>query len=225
MPAPKFDLVLIDFDGTLGATRAAIAHCVKATLLEVTGSAPSDSSVLEVISSGAGLEDTFRTLIKGTLDLDSVSQLIKSYRARYDVEGDPRTTMFPGWRDVLSALSRLGVAAVVVSNKGIKSVLSAVNQFGIADRVALVIGDTPGIPTKPDPAVFHALIQPRYPEVERERILVVGDTDADIRFARNIEAASCWASYGYGRREVCSALKPDYTIESPSSLLKVIAEC
>lgn len=74
-----------------------------------------------------------------------------------------------------------------------------------------------------EPAVFHAVILPRYPEVNRERVLVVGDTDADIRFARNIEAASCWASYGYGRREVCSALKPDYTIESPSLLLEVIA--
>ncbi len=223
MPDLKFDLVLIDFDGTLCATQAAIAHCVKATLLEETGAAPSDSSVLEVISSGVGLEDTFRTLVKVTLDADTVSRLVKSYRARYDVEGDPGTTMFPGWHDVLSSLSRLGVAAVVVSNKGIKSVQNAMNQFGIADRVALVIGDMPGISRKPDPAVFHAVILPRYPEVNRERILVVGDTAADIRFARNLEAASCWASYGYGRREVCSALKPDYTIESPLLLLEVIA--
>ena len=223
MPALKFQLVLIDFDGTLCATQDAIAHCVKATLLEETGAAPCDASVLEVISSGVGLEDTFRTLVKRTLDAESVSRLIKTYRARYDVEGDPRTTIFPGWRDVLSSLSRLGVAAVVVSNKGIKSVQNAMNQFGIANQVALVIGDTPGISRKPDPAIFHAVIQPRYPEVNRGRILVVGDTDADIRFARNIQAASCWASYGYGRREACSALKPDYTIESPLSLLKVIA--
>ena len=179
----KFDLVLIDFDGTLCATQAAIAHCVKATLLEEQALRPPNSSVLEVISSGVGLEDTFRTLVKVALDADTVSRLVKNYRARYDVEGDPRTTMFPGWHEVLSSLSRLGGAAgVVVSNKGIKSVQNAMNQFGIADRVALVIGDMPGISRKPDPAVFYAVILPRYPEVNRERVLVVGDTDADIPF-------------------------------------------
>lgn len=43
-------------------------------------------------------------------------------------------------------------------------------------------------------------------------VLVVGDTEADIRYARNIGARSVWCSYGYGEQERCRELKPEFVV-------------
>jgi phosphoglycolate phosphatase len=83
-----------------------------------------------------------------------------------------------------------------------------------------VLGDEPGIPKKPDPVLFNEHIFPRYANVDRERILMVGDTDVDIQFARNSGIASCWVRYGYGDAKKCERLMPEYQasgiVEIPS---------
>jgi phosphoglycolate phosphatase len=220
-----FDLLLVDFDGTLCATRPAIVHCLRATLVELTGEAPPDEELDVVIGRGIALEETFHHLAPRALHGDEalLPRLVKTYRERYARDGDARTTLFAGWPEALAAINAAGVAVAVVSNKGPKAVHAALAQFGIDRQVALVVGDTPGLAKKPDPAVFHQVIRPAYPDVTTSRILVVGDTDADIRLARNAGLVSCWAQYGYGDPVVCTSLAPDLVIDSPLALAAFVA--
>ena len=41
---------------------------------------------------------------------------------------------------------------------------------------------------------------------------MLGDTETDIRFARNIGVPAFWARYGFGNAETCEALKPERTL-------------
>jgi phosphoglycolate phosphatase len=216
----SFDLILIDFDGTLCATRPAIVHCMRATLAELTGETPLEHELDAVIGRGIGLDDTFRHLAPRALhrNADLLPRLVHSYRERYAQEGDSLTSLFAGWTETLSALDSAGIVAAVVSNKGPKAVHAALARFGIDRQIALVVGDMPGVAKKPDPAVFHQIIRPAYPDVPASRILVVGDTDADIRLARNAGLVSCWAQYGYGDPVLCRSLAPDFVIETPIAL-------
>jgi phosphoglycolate phosphatase len=219
-----FDLLLVDFDGTLCATRQAIVHCLRATLTELVGETPHDAELDVVIGRGIALEETFHHLAPHALDGDDtlLPRLVKTYRDRYARDGDSLTTLFEGWPDALAAISAAGVAVAIVSNKGPKAVQAALAQFGIDRQVAMVVGDTPGLAKKPDPAVFNQVIRPAYPDVPVSRILVVGDTDADIRLARNAGLVSCWARYGYGDPVLCRSLAPDLVIDTPLGLAAAV---
>ena len=51
-------------------------------------------------------------------------------------------------------------------------------------------------------------------DLQAANALVVGDTEADIKYAQNIGARSVWCSYGYGEQEKCRQLKPDFIVGS-----------
>jgi len=58
-------LVIFDFDGTLFDTHASIAHCIAQTfsvMAPLPLPQPSPEAIMATISTGAGLEDTFRLL-------------------------------------------------------------------------------------------------------------------------------------------------------------------
>lgn len=118
-----------------------------------------------------------------------------------------------------------------MSNKGVAAVKTALERNGLDGCVPedLIIGDkTPGAKRKPDPASFVDVLIPilreRYGvgEVESEKVLVVGDTVADVQFARNIGSKVCWCRYGYGDREACQELGPDSVVDSLEEVVAIV---
>ncbi|QLP97961.1 MAG: HAD family hydrolase [Rhodoblastus sp.] len=77
-----------------------------------------------------------------------------------------------------------------------------------------VIGATGAAPVKPDPRAVMHRIDPIFGQGRRDDALMVGDTGADMAFARAIGVASCWVSYGYGRPEDLRRLQPTLTAAS-----------
>jgi phosphoglycolate phosphatase len=66
-------------------------------------------------------------------------------------------------------------------------------------------------------------VMPLFVGATASEFLMIGDTSADIAFARAVGIKSCWASYGYGDRETCRALAPDYEIASISDLIAIVS--
>ena len=69
---------------------------------------------------------------------------------------------------------------------------------------------------------YTDFIQPKFKEIDPKQILMVGDTPADLLFAQNIGADSCWAEYGYGDAKTCRALNPTYTIKHLTDILAIL---
>ncbi|KAL6901359.1 HAD-like domain-containing protein [Trichoderma evansii] len=232
-------LVIFDFDGTLFDTHASISHCIKLTfdaLLPAGQETPSEIEIHRLISSGAGLQDTFRTLqpsgsaaaekLQWTTELEE--RWIATYRDLYAQHGQPLIKPFPLAVELLHRLREAGVVISIISNKGVAAVVTALNGNGLGGAVdeELIVGDkTPGATRKPDTASFTNVLLPKLKDakygiselegIESGRdVLVVGDTVADIQFAANIGAKSVWCRYGYGDRNACESLKPDYTVDS-----------
>ncbi len=49
---------------------------------------------------------------------------------------------------------------------------------------------------------------------------MIGDTEADLKFAAAIQADACWASYGEGDPVACKALNPRYMIRRFTEIKK-----
>jgi phosphoglycolate phosphatase len=218
-----FDLVIFDYDGTLSDTRFAIAHCIASAFAKHGRSAPARERIMLTMSQGRSLRDTCLVLYpKLREDEAALGEIVGTYRALYRDESEPLIKMFPGAAAVLQELHAIGVKCVVVSNKGFDAVRRALDQFAMAALVSLVFAEEAGVPTKPDPALLTGRILPRFPQIPRERVLMVGDTEIDIEFAARAGVACCWAAYGFGDRERCLALSPTYVIESIEELPALI---
>ena len=206
-----YELIIFDFDGTLFDTRASISYCIEKTFSKLGQTVPSKDAVNVMVSTGVGLEDAFRLLEADySLTPNGLSGWISAYREIYKAEGLALIQPFPGASTLLSSLAATKIPIVVVSNKGISAIEAVLSRAGLSSFVDQVVGDTPGMKKKPDPMSFHECIAPKFAPVDPRRVMVVGDTTADIQYAQNIEAHVCWAAYGYGEQEKCRALMPDF---------------
>lgn len=131
---------------------------------------------------------------------------------------------------------------VVVSNKGIKAVEAVLKNAEMDGLVEMVLGDMPGVRRKPDPMSYFEIIAPAFEQkggdehgdgsdedevrhadrLDPKNVLIIGDTAADIQFARNIGAIACWAKYGYGHKEECEKLGPELVVDSLEEVQRLV---
>ncbi len=122
---------------------------------------------------------------------------------------------------MLATLEGAGITLVLVSQKAKRTLAQVLAQFAIEQCFTVVLGSDDVTAAKPHGAMYERHIIPVCGDPARDRVLVVGDTDIDLRFAANIGARSCWAEYGYGHPASCRALNPTYTIRDVAALPSV----
>lgn len=203
-------LAIIDFDGTLCSTHAAARHVIEQTYAHYGTAAPATDVINAAIKSGVPISGVFR-MLGGAGDSDA---WVKTYRTLYDAgQGIGLSTVYPGVERGLSQLKAAGFAVVILSNKGQSSLEGTLGYFGLADHVDLIIGDTGAFPVKPDRYAYDELILSRLSPPRDGATYVIGDTETDLLFARNISGKAVWARYGFGNRAACELLRPDFTID------------
>lgn len=214
----RFDLVVFDFDGTLADSASGIAACLSAAFESYDLQPPSIDEVRRRI--GLSLEEAIRQLIRDRRDVD-ITAVAFRYRELHPAVAAPATTLFPGTREMLSTLDAAGITLAIVSQKVRRSLAHLLGQFAIEHCFDLVLGSDDVTAAKPHAALYERHVIPLCGDPARDRVLVVGDTDIDLRFAANIGARSCWAEYGYGHQASCRALNPAYTIPDITALPSV----
>jgi len=214
---PGFRVYLLDFDGTLAATRPAGLACLTHTLSE-RGVTVAPDLIEAVIGSGVPLEAAIAVLAPGLTASDILACTVR-YRELYpDIDGR-MTSLFGGVHETMAALHRDDRKIVVLSNKGRGALEAALARFDLLGMASAVLAADPGLPVKPDPQAFHQRVRPLFADVAAADFVMVGDTAADIGFAQAAGIASCWVSYGYGDAETCRSMKPDFVVDTLSDLL------
>lgn len=243
----KYKLIIFDFDGTVFATHEAIIHCINKTFYKYKKQIPARDAVYKTITMGIGLDETFKLLNRDFVfssieskktnyatentnnhlesdDEGLVKKWVDTYREFYRHEGEEKSYPFDHVKEVLDNLHSSGKIIIIISNKGKEAITSALEKFELKQYVSLVIGDTKGLKKKPDSMIYDKIIKPTFDEVNKDEILVVGDTSADLLFAKNIGADSCWATYGYGLPEECSKINPTYKISNFPDINSIVIE-
>jgi phosphoglycolate phosphatase len=220
----RFDLLIFDFDGTLCDTRVAIAHCLKRALAKYSRPIPPPEHTASIVSKGLSLPETIVLLDPGLLgQSDAIAEMVSAYRSFYRNGSDPLITMFPGTDIALQTMHARGVKCIVVSNKGTEAIHRSLDRYKLAPFIDVIFGEQPGIPFKPDPLLLNERIVPKFPQIAKARMLMIGDTEVDIRFGHAARIACCWAAYGFGERQHCIALSPEYLIETIEELPKIVS--
>ena len=84
----------------------------------------------------------------------------------------------------------------------------------------VVQGALPGLPTKPDPTLLHKLMDRL--GATKEDTLFVGDSNVDIRTAKNGGLTGCGVLWGFRSREELEAAGADVIVSTPQELLDLI---
>jgi phosphoglycolate phosphatase len=219
----NFSSVIIDFDGTLFDTRRAISATLYETFAAYNLPHPSQERVEAIIGRGITLEETLTRLMPQGAPAAQLNDWVLTYRRIYNSgTGIRASTPFPGSRAALAQLHAAGTPVVIVSNKGEASVHDILTHFGMHDFVGLVIAAHDASPTKPDPRSYFERIAPVLGPAACEHVLVAGDTDLDILYARRVGATACWAAYGYGDPDECRLLQPEFIAASPNEIAHAV---
>jgi phosphoglycolate phosphatase len=214
-----FRAVVFDYDGTLFDTRPAIVHCIQRTFAETRRPLPDVDAIAATVRIGIPLHDTLTALEQRFAD-DRVTleKTVGVYRAIYLAEAAPFLKPYLGVAETLQGLYADGIKNLVISNKGSAAIHKSLAESDLDLFVDMVFGDEPNLPKKPDPQILTRHVLPRYAGLSTDQILVIGDTETDILFAKAAGVASCWASYGYGEPDRCRALGPDHVITTIEQL-------
>ncbi|WP_218813938.1 HAD family hydrolase [Rickettsiella endosymbiont of Dermanyssus gallinae] len=217
----NYKLIILDFDGTLCATHEAILFCIKKAYVTLGKTVPDHDFTDATIQEGLGMENTLKALSPKLSDAE-LQKLLDAYETIYLKEGEQKSAPFSKADEVLKKLYDAGYILTVVSNKAITAVNTALKHFALDEYISIVVGDTKALRKKPDPMAYNDFIKVKFPSISPREILMVGDTPADILFAQNIGADSCWAEYGYGDAKICRALNPTYTIRHLTDILAIL---
>jgi phosphoglycolate phosphatase len=214
-----FRVVVFDYDGTLFDTRPAIDHCIQRTFAVAGWPLPDVDAIAATVRTGIPLHDTLIAL-EHRLEADqtTLEKMIGVYRKIYLAEAAPFLRPYLGVIETLQRLHADRIKNLVISNKGSAAIHKSLNESGLSSFVDMIFGDEPNLPKKPDPAILTNYVLPRYAGLAKDQLLIVGDTETDILFAKAAEITSCWASYGYGEPERCRELKPDHVITTIEQL-------
>jgi phosphoglycolate phosphatase len=208
--AMSITTAILDFDGTLASSLEGIHECFQEALSGLGYASPSLEAVRQ--TEGLTLEESVRRLTKDHCDGARLGEVVDCYRALYAEKGRAMATLLPRAKDALTAIRGMGVRIVLVSNKSHKGLLHLAEHLGIDACVDMTLGVDDQSFRKPDPQLYTESIATRLPAPPGRQVLVIGDTECDILFAKNAGLRSCWASYGYGDELACKSLLPEFIL-------------
>ena len=152
-------------------------------------------------------------------DQATLKEALAQFSARYDAHKEDKTAPYAGLPEVVRMLKEAGVSMYVLTNKADELAGPVVESY-YPGVFSIVQGAIPGYEPKPDPALLQRLMERM--GAERGNTLFVGDSNVDIRTAKNGGLTSCGVLWGFRGREELEKEGADQLVEEPQELLEVI---
>ena len=216
-------MILWDLDGTLIDTLDDLGEAVSHTLRlrglpthgredyrRMVGHGVRNLVKRALEASGVQIEDT----PDGDAFLD---EALADFKAYYSAHIDVYSKPYPGIPELLAELDAAGVKLAVVSNKFQEGTDHLIREFFPKIRFVAILGNRPGYPLKPDPAIVEEAIS--LAGISRPEALLIGDSPTDMHTAENGGIDSLAVSWGYRTREDLAAYP---IVDSVADLRKII---
>lgn len=213
-------LIILDFDGTLGDTRANIVLTMRQTLQRLGYPVAEEGEIASTI--GLPLEEGFRQLLP-ELPEDKVLECALTYRDIFEVNRKKLVPkLFPGVKETLSRLREKGYVLTVASSRSSLSLNGFLGDMEIAEYVSYVLGADSVKMAKPHPEpVLRTMEDLGYTAAET---LVVGDMPVDILMGKGAGTLTCGVTYGNSSREDLAASGADFIIDGIEALIDVLKD-
>lgn len=172
-----YKYVFFDMDGTVLDTLQDLTDAVNHTLRQY--GYPEISRVQCAANLGNGARVLLTRSAPAEADID---EMLKSYMPYYNAHCLDKTVPFEGIPELMHALKDRNVRMAIISNKPDAATRELAAQF-FGDLLDFAVGESEAVKKKPDPSLVNAAI--REFGAEREDCVYIGDTEVDIKTAKN----------------------------------------
>lgn len=203
--------LIFDLDGTLIDSKVDLAQAVNAMLEYMGRAALPHERIFSFVGNGAQVL-VRRSLTRGMTgevtdaEIDRGLAYFLSYYRAHMLDN---TLPYPGVREGLEMLTRHPMA--VLTNKPVNFSRAILDGLNLSRYFRVTYGGNSFEKKKPDPMGVHALLRELHSTPEEA--MMVGDSEVDVRTARNAGIWACGVTYGLGT-EGLRANPPDLLIDS-----------
>lgn len=204
-------VLIFDLDGTLIDSKLDLALAVNATL-EHMGRVPLDhEAIFRMVGNGAATL-LQRALGEGVTEAEAADGLAY-FLAYYRAHMLDNTVTYAGVREGLELLADKPMA--VLTNKPVNFSRAILDGLDLTRYFRLVYGGNSFEQKKPNPVGVETIL--RELEFAPRQAIMVGDSEVDIKTARNAGIWSAGVSYGIGAQSLAD-WPPDILIDSIEEL-------
>ncbi|HKZ52323.1 MAG TPA: HAD-IA family hydrolase [Candidatus Acidoferrales bacterium] len=204
---------IFDLDGTLIDSKLDLALSVNATLEHFGFQPLPHEEIFGYIGQGAPM--LVRRALGHTTDDALVQKGLEFFLGYYREHMLDNTVAYPGVREGLAELAAAGRILTVLTNKPERFSRRILEGLGLADFFLQVYGGNSFERKKPDPIGIETIL--RETGEEKDRALMVGDSEIDILTARNAGIRVCGVNYGLGSH-LLDEYPPDLRVDSLTEL-------
>lgn len=211
--------VIFDLDGTLLYTLEDLKNSVNFALEKNSFPTRTLNEVREFV--GNGIESLMRSASPEGISEEAFYKCFCDFKEHYKIHSEDNTKEYDGITDVLKALKANGFLLAVVSNKADFAVNTLCTKYfpGLLD---CAIGERKGVKRKPSPDSVNEVLKEF--TVSKENCCYVGDSDVDVKTARNAGVRCIACTWGFRSRGVLENENPEYIIDSPKEILEIVKE-
>lgn len=213
----KYDTLLFDLDGTLLDTLDDLRNSVNHALRQHGFAERSREEIRSFVGNGVR-NLMLRAVPEGTPE-DAFEAVFAAFRVHYGEHWRDCTRPYPHIMELLTELKACGCRMAVVSNKSDAEVKKLARDF-FGNTLLAAVGDRPGVPRKPEPDSVLATMNELGGSLSST--LYIGDSEVDVRTARNAAMDLAAVSWGFRSREELEAAGASRIIDSPMELLSLL---
>jgi len=217
----KYSAVIFDLDGTLLDSLADIAAAANQVLASRQFPTYDVRTYRNLVGNGVNvlMERALPTTHQTPATVAAASA---QFRQIYAETWNLTTQPYPGILELLAALDEQKVSLAVLSNKPHANTMTCVDEFFDPDTFAVVFGQRPDVPCKPQPAAAWEIANTL--EVDPAQCLFVGDSDVDMQTAVNANMTGIGVSWGFRSKDELLANGAQMVIDHPRELLGEFSE-
>ena len=215
-----FDLLLFDLDGTLVDSAPDIAAAVDETLQARGWPVAGIERVRSWVGNGS------RKLIERAVlfaaqssDADLLHAVHDEFLVQYAQHNGPETRVFDGAREFLAHCQNLNKKMACVTNKPAHLANALLDHLDMKKYFSIVIGGDSFPQRKPDPVALLYCCEKLTTPIART--LMIGDSETDVKSARNAGMKVLCVSYGYNHGGTVAATNPDWLIDDFREIISV----
>lgn len=211
-----YQLAIFDLDGTLVNSIADLGGTAN-RLLEQRGlpTHPLDAYYRFV---GNGVHKLCERCLPADTPADEVERFFAAFNEDYSRHCLDKTAPYAGIPEVLEQLRSAGVHIAVASNKTQPFVEKIVKHYFGENGFDQILGSSDSRPKKPSPEIISVILENA--GMTPEQAVMIGDSNVDIRTAKNAGVHSIGCTWGFRGRDELAEAGADDLAEKPEDLLK-----
>lgn len=209
-------LVIFDLDGTLLNTISDLGNACNYALAQ-SGFATHPLSAYNYMV-GNGVRKLLERAAPDA-NTEQINELLALFRTYYDDHCTDLTRPYPGIPELLFDLNALGIKLAVASNKYQAAVDKIIAHYFPDIPFAVIRGERPDCPKKPDPSVIFAVLSAS--PTPKSATMMVGDSAVDMETCRRACIESVGVTWGFRPVNELTEAYADHIVSDTEAILKL----